>query len=626
MIKLKPLLLGFAAFCIVTSLTVVTLITLVDPNRFKETLTRKISDRTGYHFAIQGPIFWQFDPSLSLEAHHVSLTNHLNTGESITVQKVRLEPRLRSLLSGNLWFDLAVDGLNVKLNRDIPDWKNIPLFYFIPHNISVSNASIRWQDSFTQKQIEVQDLNCSIARLRSGLRGSEVPMTASFKLENAQKEEIYSFAVNAKWFLNSKVKGSEVLSIPDIQLTFHLNHLPSTTMKGQLTIDALKSNPIAEGRLKILNLNIQALAKSFELPVASLLTSSAEITTAFKFQSPRLDISTLNLSLENNGSIDSSLKFLFESQSFKILHLTGMLQGKKILLGEFPIIEMNTHIEFKEDVLGFTDMKADFGHSLHQGKLKIDLRSPVPQLYLFDQISSLEVNEWLSLVGKKNNVYGRLQAEASLSTHGKTLEEWRDNLFGKAHLLLTDGKIQGIELSPLLQHAQSTVASISESFQKKEHPNVAAILTAELGEWKQQALGLQPLVTYFQLLETDLTLENGRIQTPDFKLLHPEYSVTGHGGINLKNQEAEYQALALLKNKTNTVSLSKRIATYLKETPLPIHIHGHLSNLSLQPDLARYADNALKGERKHFSKEPQIQIPPADMMPEGGLEKLFGLP
>lgn len=633
MIQLKHVLASFIGLCVLFTLSLVAVVTLLDPNQLKGSLEEKINQKTGQQVSIHGPIFWQFDPGFSLELHDVSLNTHLKSKETFNAQKVRLEPRLWSLLSGKLGFDLEIDGLHIFIHRSIPSWQEIQAFFLphflaithvVPYNIKIDNAILHWQDPFKKEQIEIKDVNFSATRLLSGFKGSRVPVSASFTLENVEKNEPYLFSFNAEWSLNHPSKQTKILAIQNVNLSFHSNHLSPTTTNGQIAIHFSENEPIAEGDFNILNLDLQSLTKLFQLPLASLLSTSSTITTKFKFQFPSLEVSSLNISAENNGKIESSFQASFESTPFKINHLTGKLQGKELLVNLFPLAELSTNIEFKEKILALTELKADFGHSLHQGKLKIDLRNVIPQLYLFDQISSLEVNDLLTSFGKKDVIRGRLQAEASFTTHGTTLTEWKNNLFGKTHLLITDGKIQGIELSPLLQHAQSTVANISDSLNKKQSINIEAVLTAELGEWKQQALGLDPLVTHFQLLETDFTVENGRLYTPDFKLLHPEYSVTGHGSINLNTEQIEYQALALLKNKNNIVSLPKTVASYLKKTPLSIQIHGSLNNLSLQPDLARYAHHALKLDLKHFSKEPKI--PETEVMPEEGLEKLFGLP
>ncbi len=96
-------------FCLVGTLSLIAIITLVDPNQFKIVAQKRISEATGQMLTINGALSWHITPSLSLEAHDISLeTLSTDSGSAqsqlatVTLKKIRFVPKLWSLLSGKL--------------------------------------------------------------------------------------------------------------------------------------------------------------------------------------------------------------------------------------------------------------------------------------------------------------------------------------------------------------------------------------------------------------------------------------------------------------------------------------------------------------------------------------------
>ncbi len=624
MLHLKRLLKISFAVCLLGLVGLIALVTLVDPNQYKQDIQNQIALKTGQNLTIQGPIFWQLDPSLAIEAYDLSCENSVSPGRQwMTLKKARLKPKLWSIIFGKLWTDFELEGLELTLSHGFSDWQafqnhlpqlktNLLSSFIIPYNLKIENASFAWQDLSTHQPMQIKQFNFTALKLPLAITGTLVPVNTQFQIENLETGVSHYISLAAEWLYQHEKNN---IQFEKIILNAHLDHCPPTTLTGEFTLEKFTNEPQLIGKLQLINFNFQGWSQVFSLPPQVFMAKSADLTSSFNFQYPALEFSDFHLLLENNGSIEGSFKTNLQNAELKKISFSGHFQGKKLRIGVLPIPEFNTQIDIKDAVVSFDHIQTQLSNSQHHAKLKIDFRSSTPQFYLFDQISSLDINEVLGLLGQKDKIKGRVQIETSLTTQGTTLYECVQNLFGKAHLLLTDGKLQGIELSPLLQHAQSTVSMITDSLAKKQNLNIAAVLTAELGEWKQQAIDYQQLATPFELIEANITIENGRLYTSDFKLLHPEYSVNGHGILDLLQQKADYQALALFRRKMTHAS-QKNILTYLKDTPLAIQIRGPLRELAVQPDLARYADDAIR----------LIQKDPIEGPSDNGLEKLFGFP
>ena len=536
---------GIAGCFLVGFLAFVGIVTLVDPNQFKPTLSTYLQKKMGGNLTIHGPLQWQMDPMLSLAAYDVSLEKSGQTSQMLTVKKLSLRPKLSTIFSEKFWTNVEIDGLTLQLDQ-----------------------------------------------------ATTISQQGTLK---------------AKWAFTEKT--AEVI-MEDLQVNANTPQTSLGVLAGQLHITALPHQPVIIGTLQLSNVELSALLTAFSIPIPPSFPKATQINATFKFESPHLEVSSLMLSLEGNGTIEGAFRTNFPVESFNALNLSADFTGKKLRIGFLPVNEWNAHLDIKNKVFDFSKMQTKIANTLHQGKLKIDFSNPTPHIYGFDQMSSTNIQDLLALFNTPDKLSGRIEMETSFTTEGETLAAWRQNIVGKSHLVLTDGKLHGIHLVPLLQHAHTTVSGIKIALQKKENLNIAALLTAELSEWKQQAIHFQDLQTPFQLLETNLILENGKITTPSFKLLHPDYTVNGNGSIDLNQQTAEYQLSALLKNQ-NT------------RTPLLIRVQGPMTDLAVSPDLVHYTNALLPSLPKLKPKSAitsQKPSAPTQISPEHELEKLFGLP
>lgn len=609
----------FAALCLVGIVFMIGVVTVVDPNRFKTMIQKQMTEATGQTLAINGPLSWHILPTLSLEVRDLAIN-------TITLKTARFEPRLWSLLTGKLLIDIHMQGLNAHLNQSNKEHsffesiQKMPIFQaklnpfsfkMLPYNITLENATIHWKALATNQDLELKNIKLSAKKISVGAVGLHTPLAIDFDLEDATQDLSGHFSVNADWAYNHK---TQQLDVQNLAFNTNYSDIPFNALLGSLQVQKLHHNPLIEGDFHIPNLGLQYALSHFDLPVYPVSARNADLTGKFRFQFPSLEVTSFNLVLENEGDLTGNFKANLQGKTLKTLSMVGSFEGKNLRLGTLPVPEIKLSLQAKDGIFIFDQIKAQLASSHHQAKMQIDLRSHMPQFTISDQMDSFEINELLGRLGEKDKIYGNIQAKINLTTQGNTLETCLQYLSGKAYVHLTDGRLRGIDLSPLLRHAQSTVVMLKDALSKRNSVNVGAILTAELGEWRLQAMNVDLLVTPFRHLETNITFDNGRAYTSDFKLTHPEYTVNGHGVVDLIQKNVEYQALALLTHAKQVPS--EQLSLFLKETPLAILIKGPFDSLAIQPNLAHYADGAINLVHKESTEKATDHT----------LEKLFGFP
>lgn len=625
---LRYFLKSLVALFLVAVVSVVGVVTLVDPNQFKSIIQKRISEATGQMLSIQGGLSWHLTPSLSIEARDLALeTSAMISENHFTVKKIRLAPKLWSILSGKPLVNIQVEGLNAHFSQTIAgnslldNIQNMPLFHtakkstafwILPYDITIENATLHWQDAITHEDIHFKNIRLLAQKVSLGAVGIQAPLDLQFEIEDANTDHTGTFSLKAAWAFNHLRQQFDIQN-----LVCHTNfpRLPFNTLLANLHIQRSPSMPVIEGSVHVPDLDLQAGFSNFNLPFYSISAKAADLKGHFSYQKPMLSVTSFNLAFDNEASISGFFKTDIHAKTLKSLNLSGNFTAKNLRIGTLPIPEVKTMLQAKEGIFIFDQVKAQLASSHHQGRMQVDIRNDVPEFVISDELHSFEINEVLARLDLKDKLYGSIKANVNLTTQGSTPDAWLQHLSGKAYLHLTDGRLRGIDLSPLLRHAQSTLVMLKDTLSKRNTVNIGAILTAELGEWRLQAMNVDLLVTPFRHLETNITFDKGRAYTSDFKLIHPEYTVNAHGMVDLTQRHIESQALALLTHPKSHPS--EAFSAFLKETPLAIQLKGPLDNVTIQPNLTHYADGAIN----------LVHKTPAEKTNDShSLEKLFGFP
>lgn len=608
---------------------VVALITLLDPNEFKGFIERSVFARTGCQLSIEGPLYWRLDPAFAFEAHDISLRNvPVADNTFLTLKKIRLEAKPWSVFAGQLPITVHIEALSANLSRSIvefPVWQSMRQLLLAPHkamvvllsaieSMTVQNAAFVWQDPVNNQHIEVKNFSLVVERTFSGISASmnDVPITLKFDfLDLDAQPRRGNIVLQGTGFLD---RHTNSIGMHNIRCTASLMNLPMALITGELRFhDFNQQAPVLEGKIKTLNFPLHKWLTEFNL-FPAIRVEAVDLNSAFKYQAEKLTLPEFTMSWGKNGLLTGELQANLHGKAMNAWDIRGSLRGREIPFSFLPeVADLNATFAVKEGSMTLSNVDANCMNIQHHGTLMIDYKGQSPRISVTDYLTAPEVNDLMGYLGYPDQIMGKMQANMALQTQGHTLVEWMHHLSGHGKVTLTDGYLQGIALPELLRHAQSTLSLLVERILQKQPVNVEAVLTAELNEWKQQSIDAKHFATPFRTLETDMTVENGNLNTSSFTLLHPDYSIRGHGNLNFVERSAYYQAEALLSVAASLPS-APALTTYLQEKPLAFRVQGPIENLNIRPDLGHYAEGAMQ----------LVQEQPLDPSTQETLEKLFG--
>ena len=609
--KLLKILLGFF---VIIGLGIAAIITFVDLNHFKNTLSQQVETHTGRKLQIAGDIKWTFRPWLSLEIQRATLSNPTHfDGDFLSFKKLWIEPHLSSLVTGKLFVSLECEQVHLNLekqNADLNNWddmlkqlaqkKDAPApkskLSVLVGGLKLSDVNVDWNNKLDSQHLQFTHLNLSAEKLYKALLGNAIPVTLSTHLNNLQNQKSANIALNTQLKLHPIQKN---LELSDILLKLQLQEGTPAAISGELNIDHFDTQPVIVGKLNLPTVNTTQWLKGWLDDLPQDLPKNVGVKLSFNYQAPVLDIAYLTLNLDK-GQIASKFKIQHDTEQPLLLNKlagTGEIQAEHILLGDFLIPHFDSQFQLKDGIAELAPYHLMLFDAAHSGTITLDLTKEKPHLLVEQLAPNLDINNVLKTFGQPDKLIGKGSLKTQLMTSGHTAEEMFKNLSGKSELALNDGEFRGINLEYLLKHLQTTIKSMLSSIKAKSFSDFGNHVQGELAQWKEQSTNSTGFITPFETLKASITLQEQVISNPDLMVLSPQYQVQGHGTINLNDDTLKYQLHAnLITDDTDKHDFSK----FFRTTPLYINILGPLNNPVVKPDLEGYIQSALKYQRQTY--------------------------
>ncbi len=564
----KTLLRALLGISLIVVLTMLGITTFVNPNQLKTTLEQTVLAETGHILTIKDSVRLNFTPFLTFTAKDITLSKPSSGDiqqDLLTIQEAKIQPDFWPLLIGKFFVTLNLQGLNINLEQKVSgktNWSDIQEKienYFLTQKnlnnkvivgLKINNGKIHLIDLKNGEETTLSKITVSLKNIHLAHLGKTIPLKIYFEPEK-NNLNLKSIELAANWKFDEQLKK---LDIQNLQLTAKPETGESFILSGNFKIEELGLTPSLHGKINI----------------------------------------------GKKGTLETNLKWDV-TKDIQTLAMQGSVVGKNISLGNFLLNEIQLPIQGKAGVIDCNPIDFQILSSRQQAMLQIDLTKNKPKISFSAEGEEFEMNDFLTLWDAKGMIEGRAQLKTSLITQGTTLEEFKRNLSGHTDLSISEGKLQGIELIPLLQHAQSTIKSVVNTLSQDQKINTAAILAAELGEWKKQASHSNKLMTPFDKIQASGTITNGILYNPDLILTHSNYSIDGQGSLNLFSGNIEYRALALLKK--SSIKGSEELTGFFAETPLPIQVKATFKHPAVRPNLDEYTSSALQFVKKNTAEK-----------------------
>lgn len=627
-------------------LTMLGIFLFVNPNQFKGTIEQQVQAQTGHVLKIQGPLVWRWSPMLSIELEDVVLENAAPfRNQLLTAKAIRTGIGLESLLSGKIFLNLKLEGLNLLLERNANaegNWENLVKRLAkgkktseanetaesktsTSTNTSISaenNASsssgtrsnrvmlsgikivdgvISFRDLQKNKYYKVDQLNLSAENLLKGLLGVSNEVSVNFNLLSGDKPENQSLkkiSLQGDWALKLV---SDELQFNNASLKVELPSGKITSLEGSATVENLSKSPRVLGKLDSKNLDIKPWLEDLAVAPNPALPTEANIKTNFKYQAPYFSLNDLSIDIKDNGNLSGDFEINTSKLTATQLQLKGDFQGSNLRFGKIKVDALKGQLASNDGVINIAPLTVQLAQSVQQMTMQIDLRGKTPRYTLTQDGRNFEIKHLLSMFDIKDKIEGKTNLKMSLSASGSGINEIRSSLSGESNIEILDGKFYGIDLITVYKKAQENLHSVLGGLTKKQGFDIAGTLSGAQEIWKQQSAGSSSASTPFDSIRASLLINAGVINNNSLVIDHSEYDVKGAGVINLVSETIQYQSSALLKK--NPYPANDELGKYLYASALPIKIDGTMTNLSIRPDFKTYTNNAVNYAQKNVAQE-----------------------
>jgi AsmA protein len=658
-------------------LAVVVIVLVVDPNDYRDDIAKLVEEKTGRPLQIRGELDLKLFPWIALEIHDVTLGNPPGYGTDpfLTVSRASVGVKLLPLLRKQVEVRrVSVDGLAVTLisrSEEENNWKDLGESdaQKTPDTGSPAKATIAGLDVSKSTLIYRDDAEKSVTRLtnleaHTGALGGGDPVDAEFAFDyddggsarvahietkarivmaaETSRVEVQKLDAKADWY-GSPEEGSEKAAaakptgkpiairvnsdslvldtkaetLAPAILEVKLGALP---VKVSASGEKLFSAYVVSGQISVPKISPREVMQSFDIeePVTAdpKALTSLELTSNFRLTETQLQLSTLDLSLDETKVKGSAgiedleamaLRFDLDVNAIDVdrylepekpeaaggsapaagqaaaapptdlpletlrgLNAKGQLRIGRAKVADLPFSEVRLPMEAKEGRTHLGPTQAKLFGGTYDGDIVLDARPAQATLSMDEHVRSIDIGALMKAGFDTTRVVGKGNANARLTAAGNTDAAMFKSLAGKIDFDVKDGAVAGLDLWYELRRAVAL-------FKRQAPPARPA------GEPK----------TAFNALAGSAIVDKGVLRNDDLIVDMSYIRAKGKGSLALASQAVDYR---LVTEIYKLPAGDEADMADLKAAEIPVTITGTLADMKVRPDVEGYLKARFKKE------------------------------
>jgi AsmA protein len=239
-------------------------------------------------------------------------------------------------------------------------------------------------------------------------------------------------------------------------------------------------------------------------------------------------------------------------------------------------------IKGNNGLFNLAPLQTDIFNTQVKATAALDVRGDQPKYAFSTDTKNLPVGEVLKAFTDNDRLSGSGSVNAKITTAGVRVSEFKQNLNGRAAVDLKDGAVKGFNLAQSIRQAKAKIAG-----EKAAGPT-------------------EELKTDFSSLVSEVTINNGVVDTQKLLAQAPFMRISGNGQVNLVKEEMDYQV------KTKIVASDKgQGGEDLKELnglTIPVKLKGPLTGPNVSLDLASLLEEKAKQEVQQKLEEKKEDV------------------
>lgn len=542
MILLVVLVAGFSA-----------LVLLVNPNDFRAYMVQQVAARSEYQLQLDGPLRWHVWPQLSILSGRMTLTARGASEPLVRADNMRLDVALWPLLSHQLHVkQVMLKGGVIQLTPQT-------------EAVRSDDAPVAPKDNTLPDVAED--------------RGT---FDFSGRVNRDQRDLALSFSgtVDASDYPHNLTAGIE-------QLRWQLQgaDLPAQGIEGQGQLQAQWQE--AQKRLSFNHLNLTANDSS--------LTGHVQVTLA---EQPewQIDLQSSKLNLDNllphhsavaqtGGAVSQGQNTLPLTrpviasrvgappyQGLQSFTAEIALQADSVRWRGMDFTQVSTKMSNQAGLLDITELQGKLADGEMSLPGTLDARTASPRIEFHPRLNHVEIGTILKAFNYPISLTGKMSLVGDFSGADIDAEAFRHSWKGKAHVDMSNTRLEGMNFQQLVQ--QAVERSGGDAQQSQENMDNA---------------------TRLDRFTTDLTLNKGTLTLDDMVGQSSMLALTGSGTLDLVKQSCDTQFNLRVLGGWNGDS---NLITFLKETPVPLRVYGKWQELNYTLQVDQLLRKHLQDEAK----------------------------
>lgn len=639
---IKRLLVLGLAIVLVVALGLVAVVALVNPNDYKDDISRIVREKTGRDLVLAGDLKLAVFPSVAIDVSQASLGNPSGFGSEpfLGIDRARLVMRLWPLLRKHFEVKrVQLDGLKLHLITDKAgkgNWEGIGGEDSGAQTVKSANTSSG--PSATIAGVEIRDSEVSLEdrrdnstrrlahlNVKTGELGSGRPVAIdvsasvdagegsqatqlSFKTPalnvdlDAQTLSVPEFALGyGAMDLSGSVTGARILSERELEGTLRLKETSLRSTLGEWNGTPLKTrDPNAFGRvgfdtkfaltrntlqLSALKARLDETELTGSLGIADFATSAL----VFDLKADQLNIDHYRAPEVTATSAQVEKPAELPIAMLQSLNARGTLKVGRAIFNGMTLEDVTLKLSAADGQVRVGPTQARLYGGSFRGSVNIDTRGHDARFVLDQHVSSIDFAKLLADAFDSKRFSGRGVANIALTGHGRTATEVTRTLAGDVDFNVTDGALEGHDLWFELRRARALI--------KRE--------AAPEGEGSGR--------TKFDVLKGSGKFTDGTMRTDDLTMQTPFMKVDGKGTMAVPTQALDMHINATIYQVPPS-GAGAEMSDLKTAAAIPVRVTGTISDYKVRPDL----DAALKGavEEKLDQKKNELKEKVRDKLRE----------
>ena len=617
----------------VVVLAIVAVTAFVDPNDYRDDISKIVKQKTGRTLTIKGDLSLQFFPWMGLSIGNTTLGNAKGFGDKpfAHLDKVELQVKLMPLFSKRIgmkkiviagvaldlqknkqgrsnWDDLVAKGNRKQKTKKMAHDNEEPpsgLKGIQIGGVELINMSVSWQDRQQGKNYTLDNLNLIVGEIEPG---KPVDMKLSMAVKDKTKNKTWNIKLAGilgmnpdrqemkveKFLLklaNLELRGAVSMSGKNHKPSFSANlqsndFVPKETFKALGIVMPAANDATVFGKAR---LALQVSGTADKLKVNKLqvrlddttLNGTASVVMASQVIRYNLAVDQIDVDryfpppaknkTEATKAAKGGDKIELPMAVLRGLNVKGSIKIGKLKASNLRSENIRISLSANKGLIRVYPASADLYKGKYQGDIRLNVQGSKPVISMNEKLSDVQAEPLFKDALDMGWISGVANLSATLKTRGDAISALQKNLNGNVTFAFTDGTIKGVNIAQKIRQASAALKGQSAPANTVEKTDFSSIT------------GTAKVV-------------NGVVENRDLKMQTPLLRVNGEGKVNLGMQNMSYlvkaTVVATLEGQGGD-ALEK-----LKGVTVPVRIHGPFSKLEYKVELSSVLRDELKKKAK----------------------------